>query len=279
MTSDAITTPGIPRQMSEEQRAHVRHERARDVIDRTLSWTLSIALFLILWEVTAQSGLVNRRLFPTVIDTFGAWADLWTRGFMWADIRASLTRALVGFCLGGGLGVLVGISTGRLKPFDFILRPIVTLFRPIPAIAVVPVAVVWFGIGENSKYFVIAYSVFLSVWLNVHAGAASVSETHMRVARSLGAGRWRRFWEVVVPAAAPDIISGLRYGAAVAFIVLVAAELSGAQRGLGHRISISAEYLQTDRIFALLITLGVLGAMLDTFFRVISKRLVHWGER
>lgn len=244
-----------------------------------LSWVASISLFLLTWELLARTGLAPRRLFPTVGDTLIAFGDLWGSGSMQGDIRSSLTRALVGFVAGAVAGVLAGIATGRLRVFHFLLRPVITLFRPIPAIALVPVAVVWFGIGETSKYFVIAYSVFLAVWLNVHAGASSVSETHMRVALSLGVSRWRRFWEVVIPAAAPDIIGGLRYGSAVAFIVLVAAELAGAQSGLGYRIQVSAEFLQTDRIFAGLVTLGVLGAVLDGLFNITSKRLVHWGER
>ena len=244
-----------------------------------LSWVVSIFLFLVMWELLARSGAVPRRLFPTVGDSFSAFADLWRSGSMQRDITSTLKRVLVGFVLGAVPGILVGMATGRIRWVQFVLRPIITLFRPIPAIALVPVAVVWFGIGESSKYFVIAYAVSITVWLNVHTGAASVSETHLRVALSLGAGRWRRFREVVVPASAPDIITGLRYGAAVAFIVLVAAELAGAQRGLGYRIQLSAEFLQTDRIFAGLITLGVLGAMLDALFHFTSKRLVHWGQR
>ncbi|MXZ54314.1 MAG: ABC transporter permease [Acidimicrobiaceae bacterium] len=200
-------------------------------------------------------------------------------GVLFTDFRFSLTRSVVGFVLGGIAGVLAGLLTGRLKPVEFILSPMILLFRPIPAIALVPVATVWFGIGERAKYFVIAYSVFLAVWLNVHAGASSVSETHLRVARSLGASRTRTFREVVVPAAAPDIVNGLRYGSAVAFIVLIAAELAGARAGMGYRIQISAEFLQTDRIFFGLVQLGVLGAILDALFVFTSRRIIHWGER
>ena len=244
-----------------------------------LKWVVSLGLVLVVWELLARSGMVNRTLFPTVGDTFSAGADLWEAGFIVKDTLSSLSRALVGFAIGAVVGILVGVLTGSLRYMDFLLSPMITVFRPIPAIALVPLATVWFGIGEQAKWFVIAYTVFLAVWLNVHAGVSSVSETHLRVAASLGASRMRTFREVVMPAAAPDIVGGLRYGAAVAFIVLVAAELAGAQSGLGFRIQVSGQFLQTDRIFFGLMQLGVLGALLDTAFVALSSKFVHWGER
>jgi len=244
-----------------------------------LKWTVSLGLVLVVWELLARSGMVNRTLFPTVGDTLGAGVELWEAGFVVTDTLSSLSRALVGFVIGAVVGILVGVLTGSLRYMDFLLSPMITVFRPIPAIALVPLATVWFGIGEQAKWFVIAYTVFLAVWLNVHAGVSSVSETHLRVAASLGASRMRTFREVVMPAAAPDIVGGLRYGAAVAFIVLVAAELAGAQSGLGFRIQVSGQFLQTDRIFFGLMQLGVLGALLDSAFVALSSKFVHWGER
>jgi len=258
-------------------KALIRWLRGAGIV--AVQWSLSLGLFLLIWELVARSGKVSRRLFPSPGRTFRAGGDLWDKGVLLTDLQVSMTRVGVGFLVGASIGVLVGLLTGRLKSVEFVLSPIILLFRPIPAIALVPVATVWFGIGETAKYFVIAYTVFLAVWLNVHAGASSVSEVHLRVARSLGTSRLRTFREVVVPAAAPDIVNGLRYGSAVAFIVLIAAELAGANAGMGYRIQISAEFLQTDRIFFGLVELGVLGAILDGLFVFVSGRLIHWGER
>ena len=242
-------------------------------------WAVAIALILVIWELLARSGFVKRQLFPTVGDTFDAGLDLWRLGVVVEDTFASLSRSLVGFLMGGTAGIIIGVATGRSRFMDYVVSPMIRVFRPIPAIALVPLATVWFGIGEQAKYFLIGYSVFLAVWLNVHAGVSQVSETHLRVAASSGAGRMRTFREVVIPAAAPDIVGGLRYGAAVAFIVLVAAELAGAQAGLGFRIQISGQFLQTDRIFFGLLQLGVFGALLDSAFVAFSSKFVHWGER
>ena len=136
--------------------------------------------------------------------------------------------------------------------------------------------IVWFGIGEGSKYFVIAYTVFLAVWLNTHHGAAHVAGTYIRAARSLGASRLREFFEVIVPAAAPHIVVGLRLGSALAFLSLVAAELSGASSGIGFRLQDARQFIRTDCMFVGLIELGILGATLDMIFVAISNRLVHW---
>ena len=196
------------------QRIEKRKLGSRSAVGRfnLLKWTVSLGLVLVVWELLARSGIVNRTLFPTVGDTLSAGVELWEAGFVVKDTLSSLSRALVGFAIGAVIGILVGVLTGSLRYMDFLLSPMITVFRPIPAIALVPLATVWFGIGEQAKWFVIAYTVFLAVWLNVHAGVSSVSETHLRVAASLGASRMRTFREVVMPAAAPDIVGGLRYG-------------------------------------------------------------------
>ena len=152
------------------------------------------------------------------------------------------------------------------------------LLRPIPAIALVPVAIVWFGIGEGSKYFVISYTVFLAVWLNTHAGASNVATTYIRASRSLGASKYREFFEVIIPASAPLIVVGLRLGAALAFLSLVAAELSGASSGIGFRLQDARQFIRTDRMFVGLIELGILGALLDALFVYISSKVVHWED-
>lgn len=154
-----------------------------------------------------------------------------------------------------------------------------TVLRPIPAIALVPVAIVWFGIGDASKFFVIGYAVLLAVWLNTHAGAAGVPQTYLRASATLGSGRVRTFTQVVVPAAAPFIFTGLRLGATVAFLSLVAAELTGASDGIGYRLQEARQFLATDRMFVSLIELGILGALLDIVLVWLGRRLVHWEAK
>ncbi|MDB3929262.1 ABC transporter permease [Paracoccaceae bacterium] len=237
---------------------------------------LSLSGVVVIWSLFANSGFISQNLFPTPGQVWRAAINLYQDGVLMSDLHISLRRAAIGFSIGASLGILLGLLTARVKIVSIALEPFLNLLRPIPAIALVPVAIVWFGIGEGSKYFVIAYTVFLAVWLNTHAGASEVASTYIRAARSLGASRTREFFEVIIPASAPAIFVGLRLGAALAFLSLVAAELSGASAGIGFRLQDARQFIRTDRMFVGLIQLGILGALLDAAFAYTGRRLVHW---
>ena len=239
---------------------------------------LSLLVAVLVWWAVAASGFVSPDLFPTPGAVWTAAVELYDDGLLFSDFLASLRRAAVGFFIGATLGVATGLLTSRTRVFRLALNPILSLCRPIPAIAIVPVAIVWFGIGDGSKYFVISYAVFLTVWLATHHGMEHVPETYIRASRSLGAPLPREFFQVVIPAAAPHIVSGLRLGAALAFLSLVAAELTGASSGIGYRLQEARQYLRMDRMFVGLIELGILGAVLDFAFLSLSRHLVHWEQ-
>jgi NitT/TauT family transport system permease protein len=243
---------------------------------------LNVALSLIgvvgAWQLLSSLKLVNPTLFPSPLAVWLAVRDLWESGAFFDDLLVSVGRATVGFVIGATLGIVVGLLTARTRAFHLMLNPLFTILRPIPAIALVPVAIVWFGIGDGSKYFVISYTVFLAVWLNTHHGMEHVATLYIRAARSLGASRLREFVMVVVPASAPHIFAGLRFGAALAFLSLVAAELTGASAGIGYRLQEARQFILMDRMFVGLIELGVLGALVDTAFVLLSRWLIHWEQ-
>lgn len=239
----------------------------------------SLAGVVLVWQIAATLVVGNTQLFPTPGMVWEAAAGLYREGVLTTDVVDSLRRVAVGFAAGSALGVVVGLLTGRSTVARTVLAPVLTVLRPIPAIALVPVAIVWFGIGDDSKYFVIAYAVALSVWLNTHAGASAVPRTYLRAGQTLGITGFRSFLEIVIPAAAPFIVAGLRLGAAVAFLSLVAAELTGASSGIGFRLQEARQFLATDRMFVGLILLGVLGALLDLTIAAAGQRIVHWENR
>jgi NitT/TauT family transport system permease protein len=245
---------------------------------KLLRGAASLGAVLLLWSLAGHFALINTDLVPTPEMVWSAGVELYHDGLLLSDLAISARRAAVGFTLGAGLGVGCGLLTARIRWIGHALHPILNLLRPIPAIALVPLAIVWFGIGEPSKTFVISYTVFLAVWLNTDHGASHVAQTYVRASRSLGAGQWREFFAVILPACAPHIVSGLRLGAALAFLSLVAAELTGASAGIGYRIQEARQFLRTDRMFVGLVELGVLGALLDAGFVQISRRLVHWDQ-
>ena len=240
--------------------------------------TVSLFGVVMVWELLCSLNLVNPALFPSPFAVWLAAIDLVNSGVFFNDLAVSTGRAAIGFAIGASLGIIVGLLTARTRLFHLMLNPLFTILRPIPAIALVPVAIVWFGIGESSKYFVIAYTVFLSVWLNTHHGMEHVSTLYIRAARSLGASKLREFVMVVVPASAPHIFAGLRLGAALAFLSLVAAELTGASAGIGYRLQEARQFILMDRMFVGLIELGILGALVDTVFVLLSRWLVHWEQ-
>jgi len=245
---------------------------------RYLRVLVSVSAFIGAWWLASALGLMNPAFFPGPGEVFEAARELWDSGLLGGDLLVSLRRAAVGFATGALAGVITALFTARTRIANYLLNPLLTFLRPIPAIALVPLAIVWFGIGEPSKYFVIAYTVFLAVWLNTHHGLEHVGETYIRASRSLGASRPREFFEVVLPAAAPHIVGALRIGAALAFLSLVAAELTGASAGIGFRLQEARQYMRTDRMFVGLVELGLLGALLDGFFVVVGRRLIHWEQ-
>ena len=253
-----------------------RHETGIAVYLRSAA---SIAGVIAVWWLVCAAGLVNAAFVPSPPEVFEAGKELWASGLLVSDLVVSLTRAGIGFVVGSVLGVVAGVLTARTRTAEFMLNPFLTFLRPIPAIALVPLAIVWFGIGESSKYFVIGYTVFLAVWLNTHHGVAHVGETYIRASRTLGASRMREFVEVIVPAVSPHIVGALRIGAALAFLSLVAAELTGASAGIGYRLQEARQYMRTDRMFVGLIELGALGALLDWIFVVAGRRFIHWEQR
>jgi len=245
---------------------------------RIAATVVSFAAFIGIWWAISALEIVNPVFFPAPPLVLSAALEMLEGGVLFSDLQVSLGRAAVGFVAGVVLGLLTGLLTSRMAFFNLMLNPLLSLCRPIPAIALVPVAIVWFGIGETSKYFVIGYSVFLTVWLNTHHGMSMVAETYVRASRSLGASRSREFVEVIIPAASPYIMAGIRSAAAVAFLCLVAAELTGASGGIGYRLQESRQYIRVDRMFVSLIELGLLGALLDAIFVAIGRRVIHWEQ-
>jgi NitT/TauT family transport system permease protein len=239
---------------------------------------ISIGTVLVIWGLVSRAKIVPEALFPAPWSVAGAFVELYQRGILVKDLTASLSRAVIGFTIGSSLGILVGLITGRTHFFRILLQPFLSILRPIPAIALVPVAIVWFGIGENSKYFMISYTVFLCVWFNTHQGIEFVPSIYVKVSKCLGVSKMREFFTVIIPAAAPHICIGLRLGVSLSLLSLVAAELTGASLGIGYRLQDARQYIRTDWMFAQLIELGVLGATVDAVFHRIIKRIVHWEE-
>jgi ABC-type nitrate/sulfonate/bicarbonate transport system permease component len=248
----------------------------RLTLDR-IAGLLSIPLFFLLWEAVSRAGLVNARLFPPPSRVA---LDLWlsaTTGPLWADLGMSVSRVVVGYAAGALAGIGVGLLTGRIPVIGHLFSPIFQLLRPIPPIAFVPIVILWFGLSELGKWFLVFWGVFFTVWIATHLAVQRVDEGLLRAARCLGAPRHRLLGSVVLPASLPTIFVGLRTALGVSFYTLVAAELAGTFSGLAYRIDIAHQNMQIGQMMGGLVMLGLLSALADRGFAILSRRLVWWG--
>jgi len=240
---------------------------------------LALFVFLLVWQVAYAAGLYQTVIVPPPTAILAAVGEMYASGELVRDILASLQRAAVGFLTGSCAGVLIGVFTGRVRLIDATLGQLIRLFRSIPSIALVPVAIVWFGLGETSKYVLVFWGVFFPVWINTHLGITQVDRTYIWAAQSLGARRAALIWEVVLPCAVPFIVAGMRTATAIAFVVLVAAEMAGAFGGVGYRIYASHLVFRVDKMMADIFVLGLLGGMADLLFAAVISAIPWHQER
>lgn len=238
----------------------------------------SIPLLLALWQGVCSLGVVNPVLFPSPWVVLTALADYVTRGDGLADLAASLGRVGIGYLAGAAAGLVTGLYTATRPVVSGLLSPAFQLLRPIPPIAFVPVVIVWFGLTEWGKWFLIFWGVFFAVWMATHMGVQRVNENLVRAALSLGERPHRLLWSVQLPAAAPTILVGLRTAVSIAFYTLVAAELAGAYAGIAYRMELTQQNMQIGHTLAGLVLLGVVSALADRLFTWGSRQLVHWSS-
>jgi len=232
--------------------------------------------FFAVWEAVNRLQLVNVIMLPapsTIL--FSTWL-LIKSGELQHHLIASLGRAALGFVSGAGLGVTLGVAMGRMPRVNNALYPLLQMFRAIPALAFVPIAVFWFGIGETSKVFLIAWGVFFPTWVNTFIGVRDVNMLLLRAGASLGAQGWRMLVFVVLPASLPYIIAGLRISIGIALMLLVAAELTGAVFGVGYLIQMSQLVFRVDQMFVGLLVLGLMGYLADFLFNRMVEWLLPW---
>jgi len=258
----------------------LRRGKRRRTSRQVMLNVLGIISFLALWEVLPRivPG-INLLMFPPPSGVVGALVDLVSTGELFEHAAASVLRALGGFAIGSTAGIVLGVLTARLLPLRHFCDPVLHGLRSIPAIALVPLSIVWFGIGETPKLALISWGTFFPVWINAFLGARDVSEVLTRSAASLGAGRAMMLFEVVLPAALPLILAGLRQALAIALVVMVAAELVGASEGLGQLIASSYQLFRVDSMFVGLFTLGAIGFAMDRLFTAILGRVFPWYGR
>jgi len=235
-------------------------------------------LILLAWYALAASGLVNAALLPTPSQVFGKFREL-ARDRLPMDVWMSTQRVFVGVALGTLLAVPVGFVLGWYRGIRTFIDPVINFFRALPPIALIPLVIVYFGIGETAKIVILFYASFFAGVIVMYEGIAQISPIYVRVARTLGATDAEIFRKVIVPLAVPHMLTALRVALGVAWATLVASELIAAQQGLGALIQNASSFFQLDIIYLGIICIGFIALAMDTALRVIARRLVSWQER
>jgi ABC-type nitrate/sulfonate/bicarbonate transport system permease component len=247
------------------------------------AWRLRLGAvigFLALWSLVSGLvvllGLFNPVFLPGPWVVVGALVELGMKGQLWEHVAATLERVVLGFTTGALLALGLGLAAGGIRPVRHLVEPLVELLRPIPPLAMLPLFIVWVGIGETSKVGFITYATFFPMFLTTVHAVRQIDPQLLRAAQSLGAGRLQLFVRVILPAALPEILTGLRLGVALAFFVIVISEFIGAEHGLGFLINDGRNFFLVPQMLGAAILLGLLGYAGSSLVRLLERRLLRW---
>ena len=237
-----------------------------------------LLILIAVWEAVTRTGLVSTSILPTFTSVVAAGARLFEDGDIVDHTMASLYRGGAGLALAIVLGGMIGIFMAWWKEVNAVLGPLVEMFYPLPKSALIPVTALWLGFGDASKILLIFLGCMLPVTLGAFNGARGADQTLVWTARSMGASRLRTLWDVVVPAALPELLNGIRTALALSFILLVAAELIVSRKGLGFMLSFLGDAGNYDGMFAVVIIISLLGFAADRGYLFIVRRALAWRE-
>lgn len=242
---------------------------------RWLPWLLPV-LILLAWELAARSGTLSRRILPEPLAVVQAAWQLIQSGEMWADVKVSTGRALAGLAIGGGAGLILGLATGLSRYADALLDSTIQMLRNIPVLATIPLVILWFGIDESAKLFLVALGVFFPIYINTCHGIRSVDAGLIEMSRSYGLSGWALYRHVILPGALPSILVGLRFGLGLMWVTLIVAETISAQAGIGYMTMNAREFLQTDVVLVGILLYALLGKLADLLAKALERALLRW---
>lgn len=254
----------------------------RFLTKRNLERTLSVSspvLLLLIWQLAASQGWIDTRFFPSPAAIFAEAGAMIVSGELWMHFSISLQRIVVGYFVGAVPGVLIGLAMGLFSPIRSLIQPLVDATFPIPKIAVLPLFIMVFGLGEESKYAIIATAVIYLVLINTVAGVRNIDRIYLDVGKNFGASKWMMFIDVALPGALPLIVAGLKLGMGVALLVIVSAEFVGARSGIGYLIWTSWQVFQVEKMYVGLLVSALLGFGSAILLNYLERVLIPWKGR
>jgi NitT/TauT family transport system permease protein len=261
-----------------EQQARPVHFRGGGFLPQPRRF-VGLAVFVVIllfWELGSRAGVISALVLPAPSEAFEAFMDLVRSGNLQKHLAASLQRLVIGFTAGTVLGLIVGTAIGLSSYARAGLSPLVSAIFPIPKIALLPLFIIWFGIGEGSKVATILFGCFFPTVIATYGGIDSVDRALIRMGQSFGLNRWEIIRKIVLPAALPAILSGMRISASISIILLVAAEMIGAEYGIGAYVLLAGNLMSTDQLIAGVAMLSVLGLLVNWLITRAEKHFLSW---
>jgi len=245
------------------------------LLRRVAPWIVPV-LLLAVWEFASRGGQLSSRVLPEPLAVVKAAVALAKSGDLWTNLEASTARALVGLAIGGGLGLLLGLANGLSRVSELLTDTTLQMIRNIPALAMIPLVILWFGIDESAKLFLVAIGVFFPIYINTFHGIRSVDRNLIEMARSYDLNGWQLVRDVILPGALPSILVGVRFAFGLMWVMLIVAETISAQSGIGYMTMNAREFLQTDVVLVGILLYAILGKLADLFAKGLEYWLLRW---
>lgn len=271
----ALDTPLV----SSTQQSRVRAVRT---VKRELPWRhlrpyLLPTALVVVWQIAALAGWISTRIMPSPADVVLAFWHTMATGQLPHDIAVSAARALAGLFVGGAIGFLLGIANGVSRISEELTDTTLQMLRTIPHLAMIPLVILWFGIGEESKLFLTSLGVLFPVYLNTYHGVRNVDRDLIEMGRVYGMSNWTLFRKVIFPGALPSIFVGLRYALGIMWLTLIVSESIAASSGIGHMANNAREFMMTDVVVLSLVIYAALGKLADVVARSLERRTLRWN--
>ncbi|MFC4022270.1 ABC transporter permease subunit [Oceanobacillus longus] len=239
-------------------------------------WLLPI-VFIVLWQLLGQYKILTSTLLPTPVEIAQAGIRLFKTGDLQEHVLISTQRALIGFFIGGAVGFALGLFNGTILFFERLTDTTIQMVRTIPHLALIPLVILWFGIDESAKIFLVAVGVMFPIYINTFNGIKNVDRKLIEMGTVYGLSKWKLFTNIILPGSLPSILVGIRYALGVMWMSLIVAETIGADSGIGFMATNAREFMQMDIVVLTIVLYAILGKLSDVIAKLFEKRLLKWN--
>ncbi len=258
------------------QRKNYRLLWQHPLIKSIVPWIVPLLLILI-WQILGQIGWISTRVLPTPINVIKAAFRLAQSGELFKNIAISFQRATSGFVVGGSIAFFLGLLNGTFRSAELLLDSSLQMLRNIPILSLIPLVILWFGVGEESKFFLVSLSVFFPIYINTFYGIRNIDPGLLEMGKVYGLNTWELFRKIIIPGALTSILVGVRYSLGLMWITLIVVETFATDSGIGYMAMNAREYLQTDVVVLAVVIYALLGKFTDSIVRLLEKTWLKWN--